>query len=215
MTEELDFSANDRKERALELINAMRHNVSSAIYQMQKLKDEELYKELGYTSLLECLEAELNIKRSTFFNYQKVLDKFSTEPLNSNQSNALDFPSISIRKLVLLSRLPKQQTTRLLREGKMNIRGREYSIERIDQISHDDLKNILAGKKPVAIKKEVQKNVKKEAATEYKTLEKKLNAVLKSVCGSKFIIEDAQAEIQIYIEKCAEIIEQHLTFYMK
>lgn len=149
MTEELDFRANDKKERALSLINAIRHNIFNAIYQMQKLRDEELYKELGYNSLSECLEAELNIKRTTIFKYEKIMDRFLLNASNSNQSgmpNIPAIPAISTEKLLILSRLSKEQTTRLLTEGKMNIRGKEYSIEKINQTPRNELKRIMAGK---------------------------------------------------------------------
>jgi len=200
----------NRKERAMSIINAIRHNMYDALYQMQILREEELYKELGYDSLQDCLINELNIKRSTFFNYQKILNKFTPNTVPLDESNALDSYHVPIRKLVLLSRLPKPQTLRLFKEGKISIRGRELTIAEINKLPYDKLKVLVTKKhKYIDDQKEITVTIESIKKIE-KNLEKKLNSFLVAVYNCNLISEASQEMIQNLADEISKIITKNL-----
>lgn len=45
-------------------------------YALIDIRDKKLYKAHGYSTLIECVEAELNMKKSTAYNLMKVAEKF-------------------------------------------------------------------------------------------------------------------------------------------
>jgi hypothetical protein len=45
-------------------------------YALIDIRDKKLYKAHGYSNLIECVEAELNMKKSTAYNLMKVAEKF-------------------------------------------------------------------------------------------------------------------------------------------
>ncbi|MGK9477897.1 hypothetical protein ACSSV9_13895 [Melioribacter sp. OK-6-Me] len=200
----------DRKERALSIINAIRHNIYDAFYQMQILRDEELYRDLGYNSFQECLINELNVKKTTFYDYQKIIDKFLPEATNLNDSAIAESHRVPIKKLILLSRLPKPQTLRLFKEGKISIRGREFTIAEINKLPYEKLK-VLVTKKHKYIDEQEEIAVTVESIKKIeKNLEKKLNSFLAAVYACNLISEASQEMIQNLADEISKIITNNL-----
>jgi len=85
--------------------------VEDGLYQMAKgfkiMRDEKLYKELGYKSFEEYCETETGIKRRQVYSYIAIAEKLPADFVHSGAQ-------IGVKKLALLTALDEEQRTEIV-----------------------------------------------------------------------------------------------------
>lgn len=104
-------------ERYIEALNLNSRIIASAqlaqqsLYEMctgfKKMRDDKLYKELGYASFEEYCEQETGFKRRQVYNYISVIEKLPSDFVHSSAQ-------IGIKKMTLLSTLSEEVRTEIV-----------------------------------------------------------------------------------------------------
>lgn len=89
---------------------------------LKRMKDEELYLEVGYSSFEEYSEQACGLKRRQAYNYIKVLDNLGEDFVHSNAQ-------IGISKLTLLTTLSKEEQTEVL----TNVQVKDVSVKELKE----------------------------------------------------------------------------------
>ena len=106
--------------------------VEDGLYQMAKgfkiMRDEKLYKELGYKSFEEYCETETGIKRANVYNYIKIVEK-----LPDDLSNRLD--KLGVRKCLLLTALSDEQRKEIVQSADLESTTVKELKAKIDELT--------------------------------------------------------------------------------
>ena len=98
-----------QKQQAIELhqkilvsANLAQQNIWDMCNGLKTMRDNKLYKELGYTNFEEYCENEVGMKRSNAYNYISIVEKINPE-------NVQTFGQISKSKLMLLATISEPE----------------------------------------------------------------------------------------------------------
>ncbi len=109
-------------------------NQVSGLYMAQRLviiRDKELFKEDGYADFKSFIESELNISRSTVYNYMDIIDQFVSKRLNTT------IDKLSLNRSKLVPFLPLLKSDKITKKAKDKIR--DNVISELDTKSFRDL----------------------------------------------------------------------------
>lgn len=98
-----------QKQQAIELhqkilvsANLAQQNIWDMCNGLKTMRDNKLYKELGYTNFEEYCENEVGMKRRNVYNYISIVEKINTK-------NVQTFAQISKSKLMLLATISEPE----------------------------------------------------------------------------------------------------------
>lgn len=86
--------------------NLAQQNIWDMCTGLKQMRDDKLYKELGYANFGDYCENEVGMKRSNAYNYISIVEKI-------NQENVQTFGQISKSKLMLLATISEQEQTEI------------------------------------------------------------------------------------------------------
>lgn len=86
--------------------NLAQQNLWDMCISLKEMRDEKLYKELGYANFGDYCENEVGIKRRNAYNYISIVEKISPE-------NVQSIAQIGMTKLALLATISEQEQTEI------------------------------------------------------------------------------------------------------
>lgn len=104
-----EITVSEQHKQAIELhqkilvsANLAQQNIWDMCNGLKTMRDNKLYKELGYTNFEEYCENEVGMKRRNVYNYISIVEKINTE-------NVQTFAQISKSKLMLLATISEPE----------------------------------------------------------------------------------------------------------
>lgn len=139
---------------------ALSASLFTAMFQLQILNKEQLYRELGYATFTECCEEEYGLDQDTLSDWFKIIDKFFPKFFNQKELHELNkaevtklletynFTSsygapIDLSILAVLADLPKECTENCLLEKSITINGLVYTNVQIQILGLDTVKELV------------------------------------------------------------------------
>lgn len=108
-----EITVSEQHKQAVELhqkiivsANLAQQNIWDMCTGLKQMRDDKLYKELGYANFGDYCENEVGMKRSNAYNYISIVEKI-------NQENVQTFGQISKSKLMLLATISEQEQTEI------------------------------------------------------------------------------------------------------
>ena len=161
--------------------------VENGLYQMAKgfkiMRDDKLYKELGYKSFEEYCEKGTGIKRRQVYNYIRILEKLPEDFVHSSSQ-------IGVKKLEMLTALDDDQRAEIINANggspleSITVKELKAQIERMNGIHNDDVKEVVKFKnmveaeheKVIQLEEQVKElnNLDITDTAEYRSLSEKL-----------------------------------------
>ena len=155
------FPTDGRIDRAKELDRKATGGIYQLIYALKEISENELFIELGFSSMQAYCSQRLNFSATSAFNYMQITEKFgkflSPSESKIHISNSLDnndlqnsprgISELSYHKLYQLSRLPEKQIENLMNESFVKINGKTITFDKIKEMSRQDLAEIISSEK--------------------------------------------------------------------
>ena len=161
--------------------------VENGLYQMAKgfkiMRDDKLYKELGYKSFEEYCEKGTGIRRRQVYNYIRILEKLPEDFVHSSAQ-------IGVKKLEMLTALDDDQRAEIINANggspleSITVKELKAQIEHMNGIHNDDVKDVVKFKnmvkaeheKVIQLEEQVKElnNLDITDTVEYRSLNEKL-----------------------------------------
>lgn len=183
--------------------------VENGLYQMAKgfkiMRDDKLYKELGYKSFEEYCERGTGIKRRQVYNYIRILEKLPEDFVHSSSQ-------IGVKKLEMLTALDDDQRAEIINANggspleSITVKELKAQIERMNGIHNDDVKEVVKFKNMVGAEHEkviqLEEQVKElnnldiTDTAEYRSLADKCTANEAEIAARKQRVRELEAQIK-------------------
>lgn len=177
-----EITVSEQHKQAVELhqkiivsANLAQQNIWDMCTGLKQMRDDKLYKELGYANFGDYCENEVGMKRSNAYNYISIVEKI-------NQENVQPVGQIGVKKLALLATLSDNEqaeiadkvdlTETTFKQLKAEIDSLKEKNQEITDRSIDYCKKLNEAKKDVDFYRQ-QADTSKES---YRNIESQLNA---------------------------------------
>lgn len=177
-----EITVSEQHKQAVELhqkiivsANLAQQNIWDMCTGLKQMRDDKLYKELGYQNFEDYCENEVGMKRRNAYNYISIVE-------NINSENVQSIAQIGMTKLALLATISEQEQTEIaekldlenttVKQLKAEIDSLKAKNQEISDRSIDYCKKLNEAKKDVDFYRQ-QADTSKES---YRNIESQLNA---------------------------------------